>query len=187
MWKSDSRKRTGERRRFRRRSIRRIRVVRRAVAVGCRISWSAPNAIISRSTVCGMSSQPWHWKNGLDIKTLSAVLGHSSAETTISVYSHVTGEMERNAAKKMDDAFGTPKPADSPVCDDNHEDGQTPKQEQKTAEFTAKRARSASPARDVSPKFQRTPGRANIRPAAKTASGSGISSTQRARRSARGN
>ena len=39
-------------------------------------------------------------ENGLDIKTLSAVLGHSSAETTISVYSHVTGEMERNAAKK---------------------------------------------------------------------------------------
>lgn len=39
-------------------------------------------------------------ENGLDIKTLSAVLGHSSAETTISVYSHVAGEMERNAAKK---------------------------------------------------------------------------------------
>ena len=37
-------------------------------------------------------------ENGLDIKTLSAVLGHSSAETTISVYSHVTGGMERNAA-----------------------------------------------------------------------------------------
>ena len=62
-------------------------------------------------------------ENGLDIKTLSAVLGHSSAETTISVYSHVTGEMERNAAKKMDDAFGTPKPADSPVYDDNPDDG----------------------------------------------------------------
>ncbi|MBS6440559.1 MAG: tyrosine-type recombinase/integrase, partial [Clostridiales bacterium] len=76
-------------------------------------------------------------ENGLEIKTLSAVLGHSSAETTISVYSHVTGEMERNAAKKMDDAFGTPKPADSPVCDDNPDDGQTPEQEPKRAEFTA--------------------------------------------------
>ena len=126
-------------------------------------------------------------ENGLDIKTLSAVLGHSSAETTISVYSHVSGEMERNAAKKMDDAFGTPKPADSPVCDDNHEDGQTPKQEQKTAEFTAKRARSASPAQGVSQRSVKAHGRANIRPAAKTASGNSISSMLRARRSARGN
>ena len=84
-------------------------------------------------------------ENGLDIKTLSAVLGHSSAETTISVYSHVTGEMERNAAKKMDDAFGTPKPADSPVCDDNHEDGQTPEQEPKPAEFTAKKSKKRKP------------------------------------------
>ena len=67
-------------------------------------------------------------ENGPDIKTLSAVLGHSSAETTISVYSHVTGEMERNAAKKMDDAFGTPKPADSPVrygCVGSSDDGNT--------------------------------------------------------------
>lgn len=84
-------------------------------------------------------------ENGLDIKTLSAVLGHSSAETTISVYSHVTGEMERNAAKKMDDAFGTPKPADSPVCDDNHDDGQTPEQEPKHAEFTAKKSKKRKP------------------------------------------
>ena len=84
-------------------------------------------------------------ENGLDIKTLSAVLGHSSAETTISVYSHVTGEMERNAAKKMDDVFGTPKPADSPVCDDNHEDGQTPNQKQKPAEFTAKKSKKRKP------------------------------------------
>lgn len=84
-------------------------------------------------------------ENGLDIKTLSAVLGHSSAETTISVYSHVTGEMERNAAKKMDDAFGTPKPADSPVCDDNPDDGQTPEQEPKPAEFTAKKSKKRKP------------------------------------------
>lgn len=48
----------------RRHSIRRIRAVRRAVAVGCRVCWSAPNAIISRSTVCGISSQLWHWKTG---------------------------------------------------------------------------------------------------------------------------
>ena len=48
----------------RRHSIRRIRAVRRVVAVGCRICWSAPNVITSRSTVCGISSQPWRWKTG---------------------------------------------------------------------------------------------------------------------------
>ena len=84
-------------------------------------------------------------ENGLDIKTLSAVLGHSSAETTISVYSHVTGEMERNAAKKMDDAFGTPKPADSPVNGENPDDGQTPEQEPKPAKFTAKKSKKRKP------------------------------------------
>ena len=45
----------------------------------------------------------------------------------------------------MDDAFGTPKPADSPACDDNHEDGQTPKQEPKPAEFTAKKSKKRKP------------------------------------------
>ena len=53
--------------------------------------------------------------------------------------------MECNAAKKMDDAFGTPKPADSPVCDDNHDDGQTPEQKQKTSEFTAKNSKKRKP------------------------------------------
>lgn len=48
----------------RRHSIRRIRAVRRAVTVGCRICWSAPNVITSCSTVCGISSQPWHWRMG---------------------------------------------------------------------------------------------------------------------------
>ena len=84
-------------------------------------------------------------ENGLDIKTLSAVLGHSSAETTISVYSHVTGEMERNAAKKMDDAFGTPKPANSPVNGKNPDDRQTPESEPKHAEFTAKKSKKRKP------------------------------------------
>jgi hypothetical protein len=46
-------------------------------------------------------------ENGLDIKTLSEILGHSSAETTLNVYSHVTAEMEQNAAQKIDSAFGT--------------------------------------------------------------------------------
>jgi arylsulfatase A-like enzyme len=49
--------------------------------------------------------------------------------------------MERNAAKKMDDAFGTPKPADSPVNGKNPDDRQIPEPETKPAKFTAKKSK----------------------------------------------
>ena len=57
----------------------------------------------------------------------------------------MTGEMERNAAKKMDDAFGTPKPADSPASGENPDDGQTPERELKPAKFTAKKSKKRKP------------------------------------------
>lgn len=47
--------------------------------------------------------------------------------------------------KKMDDAFGTPKPADSPVNGENPDDGQTPEQEPKPAKFTAKKSKKRKP------------------------------------------
>jgi len=39
--------------------------------------------------------------NGMDIKTLSAIIGHNSAETTLNVYTHITDEMQKSAAKKI--------------------------------------------------------------------------------------
>ena len=45
---------------------------------------------------------------GMDIKTLAATLGHASAETTLNIYSHVTDEMCRSAAEKIDRAMGGP-------------------------------------------------------------------------------
>ena len=41
-------------------------------------------------------------ENGMDIKTLSAVLGHTSSETTIDIYSHITDKMRQQAAVKID-------------------------------------------------------------------------------------
>ena len=43
---------------------------------------------------------------GMDVKTLAATLGHSSVETTLNVYSHVTDEMQKSAARKIDAMFG---------------------------------------------------------------------------------
>lgn len=37
----------------------------------------------------------------MDIKTLSAIIGHNSAETTLNIYTHITDEMQRNAAEKI--------------------------------------------------------------------------------------
>ncbi len=40
--------------------------------------------------------------NGMDIKTLSAIIGHNSAETTLNIYTHITDEMQRTAANKIE-------------------------------------------------------------------------------------
>ena len=37
--------------------------------------------------------------SGMDVKTLSAMLGHVSAATTLDIYTHVTGDMHRRASE----------------------------------------------------------------------------------------
>lgn len=36
--------------------------------------------------------------SGVDAKTLSGILGHTKASFTLDTYTHVTGDMQRNAA-----------------------------------------------------------------------------------------
>ena len=43
---------------------------------------------------------------GMDVKTLAATIGHASVETTLNIYSHVTDEMQKNAAQKLDQTIG---------------------------------------------------------------------------------
>ena len=45
-------------------------------------------------------------KNGMDVKTLSAMIGHVSSETTLNIYSHVTDTMRAQAAVKIDREIG---------------------------------------------------------------------------------
>ena len=45
-------------------------------------------------------------ENGMDIKTLSAMLGHVSAATTLDIYTHITGDMLSDAAAKIDRGLG---------------------------------------------------------------------------------
>lgn len=45
-------------------------------------------------------------ENGMDVKTLSAMLGHVSAATALDIYTHVTDEMQTEAAAKIDCGLG---------------------------------------------------------------------------------
>ena len=46
----------------------------------------------------------------MDIKTLSTIIGHVSSSTTLNVYAHVTDEMRRTAAVKIDRGIGRSNP-----------------------------------------------------------------------------
>ncbi len=45
-------------------------------------------------------------EHGMDIKTLSTIIGHNSSETTLNVYSHITADMQKNAARAIDRGIG---------------------------------------------------------------------------------
>ena len=49
-------------------------------------------------------------EHGMDIKTLSTIIGHVSSSTTLNVYAHVTDEMRRTAAVKIDQGIGRAEP-----------------------------------------------------------------------------
>ena len=40
-------------------------------------------------------------QQGVDVKTVSSILGHYSAGFTLDTYTHVTGEMRKEAADRM--------------------------------------------------------------------------------------
>ena len=49
-------------------------------------------------------------ENGMDVKTLSAMLGHVSAATTLDIYTHITDDMQRTAAANIDRGIGKATP-----------------------------------------------------------------------------
>lgn len=51
-------------------------------------------------------------EHGMDIKTLSTIIGHVSTATTLNIYAHVTDEMRRTAAAKIDQGIAKAPPSD---------------------------------------------------------------------------
>lgn len=45
-------------------------------------------------------------EHGMDVKTLSTIIGHVSSATTLDIYSHVTDTMQKQAAAKIDRQIG---------------------------------------------------------------------------------
>ena len=45
-------------------------------------------------------------ESGMDVKPLSAMLGHVSAATTLNIYTHVTGDMQSETATKIGRGLG---------------------------------------------------------------------------------
>ena len=41
-------------------------------------------------------------EHGMDLKTMSTIIGHISAKTTLNIYTHITSEMQENAAASID-------------------------------------------------------------------------------------
>lgn len=41
-------------------------------------------------------------EHGMDVKTLSTIIGHVSSSTTLNIYTHITSDMQRNAAVSID-------------------------------------------------------------------------------------
>ena len=79
--------------------------------------------------------------NGMDVKTLSAIIGHISSETTLNIYTHITDNMQRSAANKIEQGFGRKEGSLS-------EDKQTPDQTVKTpvrAKFEPKQPKIRRP------------------------------------------
>ncbi len=58
--------------------------------------------------------------SGVDVKTLSSMLGHYSAGFTLDTYTHITNDMQRGAAEKIGSFMETatakpePEPPDPP-------------------------------------------------------------------------
>ena len=57
-------------------------------------------------------------ENGMDVKTLSAIIGHVSSATTLNIYTHVTDEMQKNAARNIDQGIAGAEVEEEPECEE---------------------------------------------------------------------
>ena len=77
----------------------------------------------------------------MDVKTLSAIIGHISSETTLNIYTHITDNMQRSAANKIEQGVGR---KEGSLSEDKQTLNQTVKTPQ-TAKFEPKQPKIRRP------------------------------------------
>ena len=83
-------------------------------------------------------------QNGMDVKTLSAILGHVSAATTLDIYTHITDDMQRTAAANIDRGIGKVSPTGDD-SDAEREPALTQPENPAVTNFTPYRGRMRKP------------------------------------------
>ena len=71
---------------------------------------------------------------GMDVKTLAATIGHASVETTLNIYSHVTDEMQKSAAQKIDQTIGVVTGVQA-TCEENAAETEQCTNKEESAKF----------------------------------------------------
>ena len=82
-------------------------------------------------------------ENGMDVKTLSDMIGHISAETTLNIYSHITDTMREQASVKIDRKIGGTD-APMPEAKDEPRQTQTSDVDEKFEPYTPKIRKSGT-------------------------------------------
>ena len=82
-------------------------------------------------------------ENGMDVKTLSDMIGHISAETTLNIYSHITDTMREQAAVRIDREIGGTD-APMPEARKNRREAQTSRVDKHFEPYTPKVRKSGT-------------------------------------------
>ncbi|MBR7082801.1 MAG: site-specific integrase [Clostridia bacterium] len=83
-------------------------------------------------------------EGGMDIKTLSTVIGHSTAATTLNTYSHITSDMQRKAALRIDRAIARSGDLPSETTDESN-DSPEPRNARTEPDFTPRHGKKRLP------------------------------------------
>ena len=94
--------------------------------------------------------------SGMDVKTLSAMLGYVPAATTLDIYTHITNPMRSEAAEKIDQRIAKAGPREKETTSEQ----KTETVPQPFAPSFPTTARSERPTAGVSPRSANTAGRA---------------------------
>lgn len=91
--------------------------------------------------------------SSMDVKTLLAMIGHLSSETTLNIYTHTTDDMGRRAANKIEQGFGR---NEGVLSEDEQTPDQTVKPPQRAA-FKPKQPKIRRPQHRMHHRDQRPP------------------------------